>query len=134
TDVKWMAKKLAIPVSVANEACEKLFRLKYISKNENGEWVRTAKKLSFFPEAKSDSIRKYRKSLIDIAKKAVDSDELDTKCFNEIVIPVVKSDLEFFKTEFSNFQKRIFSFIANRTQASDRVYAVMMSAFPIDHE
>lgn len=131
-DINWIAARLQISMTEAETAVQCLFNNGYLELGPNNEWLQTSKKLAFFAKNKSPALRTYRKDLIEKAKIHVDSDELNNKCFNEIVVPIAHDDLEYIRNEFSDFQKKIFSRLANRTGSADQIYTIMLNAFPID--
>ena len=132
SDPNWIANRLNISIDEALTSLRSLLATGLIIQNENGELKRSKKKASFFTDKKSKALSHYRKSLFDLAKNAVENEPVENRHFYEILVPIFSSDLPDIKNELHDFQKKIFTRLANRSEPSDRLYAITLGAFPLD--
>jgi uncharacterized protein (TIGR02147 family) len=104
-DAQWIAKKISLPVSIADAAFQRLQRQGYIT--VNGGQFRNTHFVETQPDVSREEVRRYHKQVLNLAAERIDEIEVElreyismTLAMNKRGIPAAKNLIRKFKTEF----------------------------------
>jgi transcriptional regulator with XRE-family HTH domain len=125
-----IAKKLGLTATVTQTALSRLSRVKWIEKQGSDAWKRLVSPIKSSDEEINISLRQSHFQTLDLAKKSLEEDALETRDFTWITFAMDPERIPELKTKIRNFQKTIteeFSYDPNRKE----VYRVAIQAMPL---
>jgi len=129
-NARWIASQLGIRVLVAEQAFLRLKRLKLVRLLSNGMfrteapyWVATQE---------DESVRSFHHQGLELAKRNLDSEDLNLELFTTMTLAVDESNLSEARKALSRFRKEIESLVENGNPS--RVYQFSMQLFPISRK
>jgi uncharacterized protein (TIGR02147 family) len=114
----------------ARKAIEVLKKLGLIQKDKNGSYKVLDKILTTGPEIKSLSIANFQKSMMDMAKEAIDRHPAEHRNISTITFSVSKQTYSDIKAELDSCRKRILGMV-DRSENEDRVCQLNLQLFPL---
>jgi uncharacterized protein (TIGR02147 family) len=114
----------------AEQSVRLLFRLGLIAKNADGAYRQTDRALATNREIAGPAIRAFNKTMIDMARQAVDSIESTERNISGMTVGVSKSSYDVLCAEIDAFKNRIATIVNNGSEA-DRVYQMNIQLFPV---
>jgi uncharacterized protein (TIGR02147 family) len=114
----------------AKKAIAVLKNLGLIKKNKSGFYKVTDKLLTTGPEVKSLAIANFQRSMMDIAKEAIDRYSAQHRDIATVTFSVSKETFNEIKAELDACRKRILGMV-DRSENEDRVCQFNMQLFPL---
>jgi uncharacterized protein (TIGR02147 family) len=128
SSAEWIAKKLSITKSQATNAIARLQRLGFLELKD-GKLVRNAMPLNTTNQIPSQTIRKYHKQNLDLARLSIDRDEIHLREFSSMVMAINRSRLPEAKKLIENFKHKLCDMLEKGNQPTE-VYTLSIQLFP----
>ncbi|MGZ3768183.1 MAG: TIGR02147 family protein [Bdellovibrio sp.] len=130
-DSKWIAQRLGISVSTAQEAVERLIRIGLIE-IKGKCWRQNSLPLSVSSNVPSSAIRKYHNQILKKAAESLDKDPIENREFGAMTFAINPQKLPQAKAMIREFRKSLSQVLEDGPKA--RVYTLSVQLFPIDIE
>jgi uncharacterized protein (TIGR02147 family) len=130
-DPRWIAQRLGIRASDANEALARLQRLGLI-KIQNGRYKQLSGSIRTTTDVPSSSIRRYHKNILGLAQSRIDEVPVEKREFTSITMAISTKNLEKAKKLTREF-KRELSDLLDEGEL-DEVYQLSIQLFPLSKE
>jgi len=130
SNVEWVARRLNIPVSVAQTAVERLLRVGLLE-SHNGCW-RKVERDYIFENVPSHAIRRHHRQTLDLAHLALQQQRLSEREFFTISMPMDPKYVAKAKEAISEFSKKLMSEMQESEPKS--VYKLAIQFFRLDKE
>lgn len=124
----WIAKRLGIKQSDAEEALKRLLRLELVKKNKM-QLIRTAKPLTTSNDVPSEAIRKHHSQNLLLAEKSLHHDPIESRDFGSVTMSVNVEKLPKAKEILFNTRKKIAALLG-KGEVSE-VYTLSFQLFPL---
>ncbi|TNF26140.1 MAG: TIGR02147 family protein [Deltaproteobacteria bacterium] len=134
-DPEWIAAKLRKKVSPKQieSAIEGLESLGLIKKDSKRGYVQTGGALSSPDEVRHTAIHEYHKTMLNLASQSLIEDDLSTREFNGVTLPIPKDKLPALKEKIRQFRKEI-NQLASNLENPDEVYQLNIQLFPLTED
>ena len=136
-DYKSLAKMVNPPIreEQAKKAIQVLEKHKFIEKDNNGFYVRTAPVITTgYPNNDSRvdllNIINFQKSMLEIAAEAYDRHPFKDMDMSTLTLSISEDTFKIIKDEITNFRKKLLS-IAENDNKPDRIYQLCYNLFPL---
>ncbi|WP_413585594.1 DUF4423 domain-containing protein [Bdellovibrio sp. HCB274] len=123
----WIAKRLGIKESEAEQALDRLFRLELLKKSRN-RLVRTTKPM-LMKDVPSAAIRKYHNQNLHLAEQSLHRDPIDTRLFNSMTMAVNPEKIPAVKDVLLKTRKKIEDLLQDGPLTE--VYTLSFLLFPL---
>ncbi len=127
-EASYIADRLSLPESVAQEALNALIRLG-LAHNQNGSLRRTTRALISDIDVPSRVRRDYFRQHLNLAEKTLDATPIDERDFSVVTIPADRKMLPQAKVLIEEFRRKIGRLL--ESGHPDRVYSVAIQMYPI---
>ena len=114
----------------AKKAVSVLLKIGLIKKDKNGYYKAVDKIVTTGPDIKSLAIANFQRSMMDMAKEAIDRHPLEHRDISSVTFSVSKETYNDIKTELIACRKRILGMV-DRSESEDRVCQLNMQLFPL---
>jgi uncharacterized protein (TIGR02147 family) len=117
----------------AKKAVEVLTKLGLIQKDKNGYYKAVDKILTTGAEVKSLAIANFQKTMMDLAKEAIDRHPAEQRNISTLTFSVSQKTYNSIKTELDACRKRVLGMI-DRDENEDRICQLNMQLFPLSRK
>lgn len=128
-DPTWVAKRLRIKPQDARMTLDRLERLGLLAKNSDDRRVATGKQFSTTTDVVNHTLRKHHYQNLELARRALDEDELLERDFSFITMAVDPSKLPRIKEKIRNFRRELCAEF--ESGARKEVYKLCVQLFPL---
>lgn len=128
-DPKWIAQRLGILQREAEEAFDRLKRLKLVEEKD-GRYRQIAPPLASEDSLASPAIRKYLSQFLHKAEEALDRHPQELLNYHTVVMAADPKNLEEAKKKMKKFRRSLSESMEQGKRT--RVYALSMQLFPVD--
>lgn len=125
---RWIAQRLGISPTDADEALERLLELKLIKKHR-GQMVRTSKPIGTTKDIPSAAIRKHHTQNLHLAEESLHRDPVHTREFGSITMAVNPERLPLVKELLTKTRKKVADLLDDG--ATSEVYTLSFQLFPL---
>ncbi len=134
-DPEWIASKLRKKVSTKQieTALEGLESLQLIKKDIKRGYVQTGGALSSPDEVRHTAVHEYHKTMLNLASQSLLEDELSSREFNGVTLPIPRDKLPALKEKIRQFRKEI-NQLASNLENPDEVYQLNIQLFPLTED
>ncbi len=122
-----------IKPSEAKKAVELLEGLELIRKDENQEYILTARFLTTGEEWQSIAIRNYHDEVLQLAREALDKIPKDERDFSTLTVSLSKEGFDKIRQGLKQFRSQVFDTV-EKDQNVDKVYQLNLQFFPISRQ
>jgi uncharacterized protein (TIGR02147 family) len=122
-----------IKPSEAKKAVELLESLELIKKDENQEYILTARFLTTGEEWQSIAIRNYQDEVLQLARDALDKIPKDERDFSTLTVSLSKEGFDKIRQGLKQFRSQVFDTV-EKDQNVDKVYQLNLQFFPISRQ
>jgi uncharacterized protein (TIGR02147 family) len=134
-DPDWIAAHLDPPVtkSEISSAWERLVRLGLV-KEHRGKWKKTNRALTTSGKSSSQAVRAHHHQIIDLAKRAVDTQAIEERVLNSCTMTIDRKKLPVAQELILEFRKKMESLL--EVSGGDSTYQLSVQFFRLsrDHE
>jgi uncharacterized protein (TIGR02147 family) len=130
-DPKWVAKRLGISATNAEDAILRLKRLGLLEIQGNS-WHQCSQPLSVSSPVPSSAIRKYHHQILEKASQSLDVDPVEKREFGAMTLAINPKKLPLAKAMIREFRTNLCQVLEEGPKA--RVYTLSVQLFPIDIE
>jgi uncharacterized protein (TIGR02147 family) len=127
-DPRWIAKRLNIPVGVANEALQRLERMKIIQ-IKDGRFKQITPPLKTTSDIPSSTIRAYHKSVLGLAQNKIETVEVKDREYSAMTMAINTKNLNKAKKLVEEFKEEMLQLLEQGTL--DEVYQLSIQLFPL---
>lgn len=124
----WIARRLNISATEAEDALQRLVRLGFI-RVENGSMVRLARAVSTTLDIPSAAIRNYHKQTLALAAQSLDTVPVELRDICSVTMPASRKNIRKVKALLLKTRKKVATMLED-PQASD-VYTLTIQLFPL---
>lgn len=128
---KWVARRLGITISNAQDAIERLKRLGLLEIQANS-WRQSSLSLSTSSPIPSSAIKKYHHQILEKASQSLDQDPIDKREFGAMTMAINPKKLHLAKAMICEFRTTLSQVLEEGPKS--RVYTLSVQLFPIDIE
>jgi transcriptional regulator with XRE-family HTH domain len=130
-DPKWIARRLGITPLAAQEAMERLKRLKILEVRANS-WRQSTRPIWVRSEVPSSAIRKYHRQTLEKAEQALSDVPLEQREFGALTMAINPKRIPEAKKMIRDFQINLNQVL--EAGPKSRVYTLAVQLFPIDSD
>lgn len=128
SDAKWVAERLGLELTQAEQALERLFRMGLIIERE-GRLQRTASPLQTSREVPSSAIQNHHAGNLELAKKSLDKTPVHLKDFSSTTMAIDTKNLPAAKELLLKTKRKLAKLLEN--DQPDQVYTFTYQLFPL---
>lgn len=129
SDPTWIADRLGLSEEYVIDALERLKKLEMIDIDQEGNIIRTAKKLTTAHDVPSKVIRQAHKQELQLAAKAMDEVNVNDRDIQSLTMPINKEKLKVAKEMISIFIRQLGELLNDGN--TDEVYNLNIQLFPM---
>jgi uncharacterized protein (TIGR02147 family) len=132
---EWIASKLRKKVSFKQieTALLGLLALGLIKEDKDKGYVQTGGALSSPDEVRHTAVHQYHKTMLNLASQSLSEDELSSREFNGVTLPIPRDKLPALKEKIRKFRKEI-NELASNLENPDEVYQLNIQLFPLTED
>lgn len=132
---EWIASKLRKKVSLKQieTALLGLLALGLIKEDKDKGYVQTGGALSSPDEVRHTAVHQYHKTMLNLASQSLSEDELSSREFNGVTLPISRDKLPALKEKIRKFRKEI-NELASNLENPDEVYQLNIQLFPLTED
>lgn len=131
---KWISKVLGISLIEAQDAIERLIRLRYIEVKQNGSWLlMDGNTTTLGTEATSSALRKVQRQFLEMAILALEEVPIEKRDQTAMTMAIDSTLLPQAKEKITKFRRELCSFLESGKKR-DSVYQLSVSLYPVTKE
>jgi uncharacterized protein (TIGR02147 family) len=127
-DPRWIAKRLNIPVGTANEALQRLERMRIIQIKE-GRFKQISPPLKTTSDVPSSTIRAYHKSILGLAQNKIETVDVKEREYSALTMAINTKNLPKAKKLTEEFKEEMLQLLEHGSL--DEVYQLSIQLFPL---
>jgi uncharacterized protein (TIGR02147 family) len=127
-DPRWIAKRLNIPLGLANESLQRLSRMGLIEIKE-GRFKQVKSSLTTLHDIPSSAIRNFHKNILGLAQNKIESVEVNEREYSSTTMAINSKNLNKAKKLVREFRDELLEILG--TGPLDEVYQFSMQLFPL---
>lgn len=127
---EWIADRLGISVSKAEEAIERLIRLKMMTVTASGKYKRGASRFRTTDDVTNLSLRKSHDQNLELARTSLEQDPVELRDFTWITMPIDTQKLSIAKKLIRKFQDDLLDVLEEDAEPNE-VYRMAIQLFPL---
>lgn len=128
-DPEWISTQLGLPVSMVNEAVQRLQALELLAIDEGGKWRQTHVTLELPSGVPSRTIREHHKQILTKAILALDETRVEKRDYSSQTFAFDDAGLNEIKNMIREFQRKLGK-LSHQGQKNS-VYVMSMQLFPL---
>ncbi len=132
SNTQWISKTLKISIAEASSATERLIRLGYLEKTENGQLVNKSGPLTTVGNKFSGvAFRKLQKQILEKALEALEEIPMDKRSQTSMTMAISTKKLNQAKKKIDKFRRELSEFLEEDQNSLDAVYHLGISLYPV---
>ncbi len=128
-DAVWIAERLGIAATVAEDALRRLLRMGIIEKRGKG-FKKITPPIDSKHDIPSAAVRKQHRQILQKAENSLLNDPIESRYFGAVTLAINSQDLPRAKKMLRRFRTEFAE--AAESQSADRVYVLAFQFFPVD--
>lgn len=132
SDEKWIAERLGLPVSLIQDAMERLERLNIVCRDENQKWILSSQHVTTVKpdEYTTVALRRLQKSFLDISKEALDEVPISERDHSGVTFPILRDKVGEAKELIKKFRREFMALIEDEIEGEE-VYQLQIGFYPL---
>ena len=127
-DPRWIARRLNIPVGLANESFQRLVRMGVVEV-KNGSFKQIGPALKTTTDIPSDSIRSYHKTVLGLAQNKLETVPIEDREFQSLTLAINTKNIPKAKKITAEFKEEMLELLEKGSL--DEVYQLSIQLFPL---
>jgi uncharacterized protein (TIGR02147 family) len=132
SDVAWIARRLGISKSTAQQAIDRLVRLEMLRQTSDGRIETTGLQYKTTSDVADVSLRKSHFTNLELARASLESDPLDQRDFSAMTMAVDPSLLPQAKSKIREFRRELSAFLESGSKKE--IYKLCVQLFPLSKQ
>lgn len=130
---EYVSSRLGLTKKVAADAIEKMLEVGLLVRDEKKGWRRGKKNIFVKADQSFAELREYYSQYISKAAESVHREPFEKRDVSLGLVTVRESDIGWVKEEIKKFRQQLMKKLIDSSEPSERIYALAIQYFPVDH-